>query len=182
MDTINRQVDDIKNLVDEFSNFARMPAPNMQKYNIKDIIDNAISLFDLKSNKIVIDLDKKSLDRSIKCDESQINRVLNNLIINSIHSIESKYNNESGGTIYIDASLKDNYLKIKIFDNGKGLSHKEEDLLKPYFSTKEKNIGTGLGLSIVEKIISEHGGNFHIYNLEDKSGACSEFTLRLFND
>jgi two-component system nitrogen regulation sensor histidine kinase NtrY len=182
MDTINRQVDDIKNLVDEFSNFARMPAPNMKKYNIKDIVVNAISLFDLKSNKIVIDLDKKSLDRSIKCDESQINRVLNNLIINSIHSIESKYNNESGGTIYIDASLKDNYLKIKIFDNGKGLSHKEEDLLKPYFSTKEKNIGTGLGLSIVEKIISEHGGNFHIYNLEDKSGACSEFTLRLFND
>jgi two-component system nitrogen regulation sensor histidine kinase NtrY len=182
MDTINRQVDDIKNLVDEFSNFARMPAPNMQKYNIKDIIDNAISLFDLKSNKIVIDLDKKSLDHSIKCDESQINRVLNNLIINSIHSIESKYNNESGGTIYIDASLKDNYLKIKIFDNGQGLSHKEEDLLKPYFSTKEKNIGTGLGLSIVEKIISEHGGNFHIYNLEDKSGACSEFTLRLTND
>ena len=182
MDTINRQVDDIKNLVDEFSNFARMPAPNMQKYNIKDIIDNAISLFDLKSNKIVIDLDKKSLDRSIKCDESQINRVLNNLIINSIHSIESKYNNESGGTIYIDASLKDNYLKIKIFDNGQGLSHKEEDLLKPYFSTKEKNIGTGLGLSIVEKIISEHGGNFHIYNLEDKSGVCSEFTLKLTND
>ena len=104
------------------------------------------------------------------------------MIINSIHSIESKYNNKSGGTIYIDASLNDNYLKIKIFDNGQGLSHKEEDLLKPYFSTKEKNIGTGLGLSIVEKIISEHVGNFHIYNLEDKSGACSEFTLRLFND
>ncbi len=182
MDTINRQVDDIKNLVDEFSNFARMPAPNMKKCNIKDIVDNAVSLFDLKSNNVVIDLDKKSLDYYIKCDESQINRVFNNLIINSIHSIESKYKNVPGGSIYIDGSLKDKFLKIKIFDNGQGLAYKEEDLLKPYFSTKEKNIGTGLGLSIVEKIISEHGGNFHIYNLEDKSGACSEFTLRLSND
>ena len=182
MDTINRQVDDIKNLVDEFSNFARMPAPNMEKYYIKDIIDNAVSLFDLESNKIVIDLDKKSLNYSVKCDESQINRVFNNLIINSIHSIESKYKNEPGGRIYIDGGLKDKYLKIKIIDNGQGLAYKEEDLLKPYFSTKEKNIGTGLGLSIVEKIISEHGGNFHIYNLEHESGACSEFTLKLLND
>ncbi|MDC0032060.1 ATP-binding protein [Pelagibacteraceae bacterium] len=182
IDTINRQVDDIKNLVDEFSNFARMPAPNMKKNNIKDIIDNAVLLFDLESNKVLIELDQKSLNYSVKCDESQINRVLNNLIINSIHSIESKYKNERGGRIYIDGSLKDKYLKIKIFDNGKGLTHKEEDLLKPYFSTKEKNIGTGLGLSIVEKIISEHGGNFHIYNIEDRSGACSEFTLRLCND
>ena len=182
MDTINRQVDDIKNLVDEFSNFARMPAPNMQKYNIKNIIDNAISLFELESSNVVIDLDKRSLDYSVKCDESQINRVFNNLIINSIHSIESRYKNEPGGSIYIDGNINDKYIKIKILDNGQGLTHKEEDLLKPYFSTKEKNIGTGLGLSIVEKIISEHGGNFHIYNLEDKSGACSEFTLRLFND
>ena len=50
------------------------------------------------------------------------------------------------------------------------------------FSTKDKNIGTGLGLSIVEKIISEHEGNFHIYNIDDESGACSEFTLRLYNE
>ena len=159
-----------------------MPAPNMKKNNIKDIIDNAVLLFDLESNKVIIELDQKSLNYSVKCDESQINRVLNNLIINSIHSIESKYKTEPGGRIYIDGSLKDRYLKIKIFDNGQGLTHREEDLLKPYFSTKEKNIGTGLGLSIVEKIISEHGGNFHIYNIEDRSGACSEFTLRLCND
>ena len=73
-------------------------------------------------------------------------------------------------------------MKIKIFDNGQGLVHKESDILKPYFSTKDKNIGTGLGLSIVEKIISEHEGNFHIYNIDDESGACSEFTLRLYNE
>ena len=121
MNTINRQVDDIKNLVDEFSNFARMPAPNMQKYNIKDIIDNAISLFDLKSNKIVIDLDKKSLDHSVNCDESQINRVFNNLIINSIHAIEAKFKNKLGGKIYIDGNVEGNYIKIKIFDNGQGV-------------------------------------------------------------
>ncbi len=182
IDTINRQVDDIKNLVDEFSNFARMPAPNVHEYNMKNIIDNAVSLFDLKSNKILIDLNKKSLDYFVKCDESQINRVFNNLIINSIHSIESKFKNDPGGRIYIDGSVEGKYLKIKIFDNGLGLAYKEEDLLKPYFSTKDKNIGTGLGLSIVEKIISEHEGNFHIYNIDDNSGACSEFTLRLDYD
>ena len=61
IDTINRQVDDIKSLVDEFSNFARMPAPNMHECNIKTIIENAISLFDLEKNKILIDYNKKSL-------------------------------------------------------------------------------------------------------------------------
>ncbi|MDG2416166.1 MAG: ATP-binding protein [Pelagibacterales bacterium] len=182
IDTINRQVDDIKNLVDEFSNFARMPAPNMQEYNIKKIIYDAVSLFDFDSNKILIDLNKESLNYSVKCDESQINRVFNNLIINSIHSIESKYKNEPGGKIYIIGNLEGKYLKIKVSDNGQGLAHKEEDIIKPYFSTKDKNIGTGLGLSIVEKIISEHGGNFHIYNIENKSGVCSEFTLKLSND
>ncbi|MFL2899663.1 MAG: ATP-binding protein [Candidatus Pelagibacterales bacterium] len=182
MDTINRQVDDIKNLVDEFSNFARMPAPNMHEYNIKTIIENAISLFDLKKNKILIDYNKKSLDCFVKCDESQINRVFNNLIINSIHAIEAKFKNKLGGKIYIDGNVEGKHIKIKIFDNGQGLIHKEADLLKPYFSTKDKNIGTGLGLSIVEKIISEHEGNFHIYNIDDESGACSEFTLRLYNE
>ncbi len=182
IDTINRQVDDIKSLVDEFSNFARMPAPNMCECNIKTIIENAISLFDLEKNKILIDYNKKSLDCLVKCDESQINRVFNNLIINSIHAIEAKFKNKLGGKIFIDGNVEDKFIKIKIFDNGQGLVHKEADLLKPYFSTKDKNIGTGLGLSIVEKIISEHEGNFHIYNIDDESGACSEFTLRLYNE
>ena len=182
IDTINRQVDDIKNLVDEFSNFARMPAPNMHEYKIKTIIENAISLFDFEKNKILIDYNRNSLDRLVKCDESQINRVFNNLIINSIHAIEAKFKNRFGGKIYIEGNVEGDYIKIKIFDNGQGLIHKEADLLKPYFSTKDKNIGTGLGLSIVEKIISEHEGDFHIYNLDDETGACSEFTLRLTNE
>jgi two-component system nitrogen regulation sensor histidine kinase NtrY len=182
IDTINRQVDDIKNLVDEFSNFARMPAPNMHECNIKTIIESTISLFDIEKNKILIDYNKKSLDCLVKCDESQINRVFNNLIINSIHAIEAKFKDKPGGKIFIDGNVKGKYINIKIFDNGQGLVHKESDLLKPYFSTKDKNIGTGLGLSIVEKIISEHEGNFHIYNIDDKSGACSEFTLRLHNE
>ncbi len=182
IDTINRQVDDIKNLVDEFSNFARMPAPKMQEFNMKNIIENAVSLFDFESKKICIDLDKKSLNYYVKCDESQINRVVNNLIINAIHAIESKYKSEQGGKIFIDGNLEGGHLKIMVSDNGEGLIHKEEELLKPYFSTKDKNIGTGLGLSIVEKIISEHGGSFHIHNIEDKIGVCSEFTLKLYND
>ena len=53
-------------------------------------------------------------------------------------------------------------------------------MYKPYFTTKDKNIGTGLGLSIVEKIISEHGGSFRIYNNDNGIGACSEFTLTLY--
>ena len=182
IDTINRQVDDIKDLVDEFSNFARMPAPNIKEKNIKNIINNAVSLFDLESNKVNIDVNFKSLNCYVKCDESQINRVFNNLIINSIHSIESKFKNDLGGKIYIDGTKEDKFLRIKIIDNGSGLFHDEKELLRPYFSTKDKNIGTGLGLSIVEKIVTEHGGNFNIYNVEDKTGACSEFTLKLLDE
>jgi len=182
IDTINRQVDDIKNLVDEFSNFARMPAPKMQKNNIKDIIDNAISLFDFESNKVKIHVDLETTDYAVSCDMSQINRVLNNLIINAIHSIKSKYKDNLNGVIEIIGYKEERFLKIKIIDNGPGLAHDEKDLLRPYFSTKDKKLGTGLGLSIVEKIISEHGGNFHIYNVKNMTGACSEFTLKLHNE
>ena len=180
IDTINRQVDDIKNLVDEFSDFARMPAPQMYQRNIKDIINNAISLFKIENDKINIYSDLNSINYNVSCDESQISRVLNNLIINSIHSIEAKFKNTTGGSINISSSIENNFLKITIIDNGIGLMHKEKDLLKPYFTTKDKNIGTGLGLSIVEKIISEHGGSFRIYNNDNGIGACSEFTLTLY--
>jgi len=113
---------------------------------------------------------------------SQINRVLNNLIINAIHSIKSKYKDNLNGVIEIIGYKEERFLKIKIIDNGPGLAHDEKDLLRPYFSTKDKKLGTGLGLSIVEKIISEHGGNFHIYNVKNMTGACSEFTLKLHNE
>ena len=180
--TIDRQVDDIKNLVDEFSSFARMSAPVFNPVNINDIVDYGINLFSQSEKKIKITKNISTNKNTVICDQSQINRVLNNVIINSIHSIETKFNDSLGGSIVIDISNDKKFVKIKILDNGIGFKHDPKDLLKPYFTTKDKSIGTGLGLSIVEKIISEHGGIFHIYNIEEESGACSEFTLRLHNE
>ena len=177
--TIDRQVDDIKGLVDEFSSFARMPTPKLEKNNIVDIIDSCILLFDQNHSNISF---IKSIDANlslIECDKSQISRVINNIFINSIYAINSLKDDTHKGIIMIDISSTDSNLIVKISDNGVGIKHEEKILLQPYFSTKDKNIGSGLGLSIVEKIISDHGGIFKIYNQKKITGVTCEFTLNI---
>ena len=86
----------------------------------------------------------------ILIDKSQISRVFQNLIINSIHSIQEE--NLSVGKIIVKSSVANNYLNISILDNGVGLKYEKNELIKPYFTTKKGKGGSGLGLAIVEKI------------------------------
>ncbi len=112
----------------------------------------------------------------INCDEEQINRVLVNLIKNSIESIieKCKINADFTKKISIDINEKDNYIYIIIFDNGAGFLEKNlKNIVKPYFTTKTK--GTGLGLAIVNKIINDHDGK--ILFIPQKDGAKIEINL-----
>ena len=177
IETINRQVDEIKTLVDEFSNFARMPKPNFINENVLDILNSSISLYKNNYQNIEFKKSIKTDDININCDKSQISRVFNNLIINSIFAI-----NENDGLIdgLIEIEIKriDNMMHITVSDNGKGLSFDSKTLLKPYFSTKSKKDGSGLGLNIVEKIISDHGGVFDLIQNINQTGASCFFTLK----
>ncbi len=168
--TIRRQVNEIGYLVDEFSSFARLPEPRLKLEDINLVLKDLIT--DYRDNYKNIKFNEYySNDKlNIKIDRSQILRVFQNIVINSIHSIEDS--KSSKGEIYIRSENEKNFLKIIIEDNGVGLKFKKDDLIKPYFTTKKKKGGTGLGLAIVEKILFDHNAEFSIDNRNDnKSGA-----------
>ena len=174
--TINRQIKDIEHLVNEFSDFARMPKPVLKRTNIKKIIDGAINLYALSSSKINFKLKCKKEEFTIFADEEQLNRVFINLIKNSVESLEekTKKNGEFAGKIHIEIKDENNYIYCSVEDNGIGFSDKNlNKIVEPYFTTKVK--GTGLGLAIVNKIISDHNGKIYFKSTYD--GAKVEVSL-----
>ncbi len=178
--TINKQVKLIEQLVNEFSDFARMPKPIFKKLNLYKIINDTLKL--MKINDDSIDIRFKCSDKIfIKADNEQINRVFINLIKNSIESLNEKHQKISDfdKKINIEINEINDYIEILIIDNGTGFKNKNlSDVIKPYFTTKKN--GSGLGLSIVVKIINDHNGtiDFVDYN----KGAKIKLTFPKLND
>jgi len=168
IDSITRQVSEIGLLVDEFSNFARLPNPEFEDIDISHLLINCVN--DIKDNYTNINFDLSDVDHDVvlKCDKNQITRVFQNIIINAINSINESPNNNSKGNISIGTNLGENSFIIYISDNGTGLKYEKEELVMPYFTTRKKTGGTGLGLSIVEKILFDHNADFEIINRKDK--------------
>jgi len=157
--TIIKQINQIENLVNEFSDFARMPKPVFNNNNIIEIVKNNISLLQEVDQTILIKLNYDREDLLLNCDAHQISRVFFNLINNSIESIQEKSNKNGHFTKIIDIEIidKNDYITINITDNGIGFSTDTiKNITKPYYTTKKK--GSGLGLSIVNKIINDHNG------------------------
>ena len=165
LETINRQIKDIENLVNEFSNFARMPLPVLKKLDIYAVINRAINFYKMSSKNLII-INKSNKLLFIKGDEEQLYRAFINLIKNSEDSILEKKqeNDQFAGKIEVAIKEDSDYIEIKLLDNGVGL-HDAKQIMKPYFTTKKN--GTGLGLPIVSKIINEHSGDFSISNCKD---------------
>ena len=179
LNIINNQIKQIENLVNEFSDFARMPKPLMKENNLNNIINNNIKLLNKLNNKIQIKFKtNKNKDMFFLCDLEQMNRVIFNLIKNSIDSISEKFvkNNDFKGLISIEIFKRNEYIDIIIIDNGTGFKNKKkEELIKPYFTTK--NNGSGLGLSIVNKIITDHNGVIKFSNYNDGAKIQINFNL-----
>ncbi len=165
IETIRRQVNEIGYLVDEFSSFARLPDPDLKNNNISNIISEVVSDYENNSTNIKFTNKLHSSQISVNIDNSQISRVFQNLIVNSIHSI-SESKKKDGEIIYSSYEIDDNVV-ISLIDNGIGLKYEKEDLIKPYFTTKKKVGGSGLGLSIVEKILFDHHADFILENRND---------------
>ena len=179
LNIINSQIKQIENLVNEFSDFARMPKPLMKENNLNNIINNNIKLLNKLNNKIEIKFTtSKNKDIFLLCDLEQMNRVIFNVIKNSIDSISEKYlkNTDFKGLINIEIFKRNEYIGIIIFDNGTGFKNKKkEELIKPYFTTKKN--GSGLGLSIVNKIITDHNGEIKFSNYNDGAKIQINFNL-----
>ena len=179
LSTINRQIKDIENLVNEFSNFARMPRPIFKKIDIINIINRSVDFIKMSSkNTINIITNHKKL--VINGDSEQLNRVFINLIKNSEEAFIdlSKKNPNFKGKIDIEIISNNDYIVIRLTDNGTGISNTKK-VMTPYFTTKAK--GTGLGLPIVSKIINEHSGDFLIKNKKDGNGVNVEISFPKIN-
>jgi len=178
---LNNQIKQIENLVNEFSDFARMPKPILKKNNLIDILKENIVLLKQLDDKIEIKLNHNSDNVFFNCDKEQIGRVFLNLIKNSIESIQQKEEIEPNfdKKILIEISNINEHIKVVFVDNGIGFDELKntkniKEILNPYFTTKKN--GTGLGLSIVNKIINDHNGELKFYSISD--GAKVEINFK----
>ena len=167
---INNQIKQIGNLVNEFSDFARMPKPILKENNLIQIIEENIKLLNELDNSISITVNTNTKEVFLNSDKEQLARVFFNLIKNSIESIQQKAENDSNleKKITIEVNEENNHIMINIIDNGIGFgifAANIKDILNPYFTTKKN--GTGLGLSIVSKIINDHNGKVEFIPLDE---------------
>ena len=164
--TILKQIKQIENLVNEFSDFARMPKPHFKKNDLIKVLDENIELLKKIDSSINFIINNKTGEKVIiNFDNEQFNRLFFNLIKNSIESIREsvKKTNKSLKNIDIEINQRRDYITVNITDTGEGFKNKNtKDIIKPYYTTKEK--GTGLGLSIVDKIINDHNGSIKFLN------------------
>ena len=174
---INNQIKQIEKLVNEFSDFARMPKPIFQKNDLIILMKDNIKLLKELDETIKIDFKNNIKQILFNSDKEQLSRVFLNLIKNSIESIQQKTEKVSNFNkiIAIELNDLDSHISLIINDNGIGFKdlNNIKEILNPYFTTKKQ--GTGLGLSIVNKIINDHNGNIEIISKDD--GAMIKITF-----
>ncbi len=178
-DTIVRQVNELRRMVDEFSSFARMPKPVFRHDRLQDIVRQTVFLLELSNPATVIRLILPDAPIDVLCDRQQLAQALTNVIKNGIESTHSQieragpdYQSELVITVTFEAPSR---TVMTIEDNGIGLpAAKQDQLFEPYVTTRDR--GTGLGLAIVKKIIEDHYGTLTIAN-RSSGGAVVVITL-----
>ena len=177
---INNQIKQIENLVNEFSDFARMPKPILKNNDLIQIIKDNIKLLSELDKDIRINFKSHSKRIVFKGDKEQLSRVFFNLIKNSIESIKQKEEKNPDFSKEISIEITDNsdHINVTIIDNGLGfdiLSNNIKDILHPYFTTKKN--GSGLGLSIVNKILNDHNGKIEFIKINNGAKVNINFNL-----
>ena len=174
--TIIQQVETMKDMVNDFSDYARPAEFKEEEIEIINLLQEGVDLFSNMNYGNKIEMDIKTNLPKIHGDEKKLRRVLNNILANAVDA------NSIGDHNLLKISAKtvnieDNeIIEIRVIDSGPGIDPLvENNLLEPYITTKEK--GTGLGLAIVKKIIDEHSGTFWLENNKEKDGACAVIRL-----
>ena len=158
--TIVGEVEALKSLVDEFSQFARMPSPRLVSADLNALLDETLGLYDGLFQNIVVERSLSSSLPLARFDPEQVRRVVVNLIDNAVDALEQHLRTSSNGrrgVIAVETEHDDAVVRVIVRDNGPGIAEADrEKLFMPYFSTKRR--GSGLGLAIVRRIVVEHGG------------------------
>ncbi|MBO9709432.1 MAG: PAS domain-containing sensor histidine kinase [Caulobacter sp.] len=171
-ETIIRQVGDIGRMVDEFSAFARMPAPRFAPADLTEMLRQAVFAQRVVDNEIDVILNEPGHDVWISCDARMVGQALTNILKNAGEAVSARrmISPEPGGRIVASLVSNDDELCIVVEDNGVGLpSRDRERLTEPYVTTREK--GTGLGLAIVKRIMEDHEGELVLTDALEETGA-----------
>jgi len=174
VETIVRQVGDIGRMVDEFSSFARMPAPQIKSDDLNDICRQAMFLQRTGNPGVEFVHQLPDGKVPVQCDGRLIGQALTNLLKNAVEAIQGRDDPQAPrGRIVLSLVPQSDRLVVTVEDNGKGLpTENRERLTEPYVTTRTK--GTGLGLAIVKKIMEDHGGDLY---LEDAPGGGARIGL-----
>lgn len=169
--TIIGEVESLKGLVDEFSQFARMPAPRAVPTDLHDLLQTTLALYDGLFTAVVLERRFDPSVSQVRVDPEQMKRVIINLVDNAIEAMARE------GTIVIETArdVQNSLVRVVVADSGPGIPAGERDkLFLPYYSTKGR--GSGLGLAIVRRIVAEHGGNIDV---ADNVPRGTRFTIEL---
>jgi two-component system nitrogen regulation sensor histidine kinase NtrY len=179
-DTIIRQVGDIGRMVDEFSAFARMPAPQFAEADATEMLRRAVFAQRVVDADTEVELDEPAPEATMVCDARMIGQALTNVLKNAGEAVAARRLAEPGlkGSIRARLVCNDAHLAFEVEDNGVGLPTKNRDrLTEPYVTTREK--GTGLGLAIVKRIMEDHGGELVLTDARQTPGARAILRLPL---
>ena len=165
---ISRQVGDIGRMVDEFSSFARMPAPEYQLHHLKDLIDNHMSVFAHNAERADLSFEvADDLSDIVLIDEGLMRQLFTNLVQNALNALSEA--NIKKPVISVSLTNDGDEICLSIIDNGPGFPDVDlGKLFEPYMTTRDS--GTGLGLAIVQKIIDDHNGSIELSNIVDEIG------------
>ncbi|MFN7176011.1 MAG: sensor histidine kinase, partial [Thermaurantiacus sp.] len=162
LDTIIRQVDDLRRMVDEFSAFARMPRPVFRSERLEEIVRQTMLLAEVANPGIRYSFEAPTALPDFICDRRQIAQALTNLLKNAAEAVHAG-NRDGTGDITISILVDGQQLSIAVCDTGCGLPEElRERLFEPYVTTRDR--GTGLGLAIVKRIVEDHHGRLELLN------------------
>ena len=155
--TLLAELGKLRGIVGRFSDFAKMPQPQLETVDLNNLVRESLKLFEaqMQAAGVTLRLDLAPDLRAIQADPSQLGRALQNLVLNAIDAMPS------GGTLAIRTARYEAGVRLEVSDTGQGLTQEECDrLFTPYYTTKTH--GTGLGLAIVQSVISDHGGKIGV--------------------
>lgn len=174
--TLLAELENLKTIVGRFSDFAKMPAPELEPVDLNRVVREVVKLFDAQIHapgrppvEVILQLDENL--PGIEADPEQMRRALRNLILNALDAMPAE-----GARLTIRTQNLDGKVALEVSDNGAGLTREEcERLFTPYYTTKQH--GTGLGLAIVQSVVSDHRGTITVHS-EPGKGATFRIELR----
>ncbi|MFZ1085591.1 MAG: ATP-binding protein [Terracidiphilus sp.] len=170
--TLSMEIANLKTIIGRFSDFSKMPKPQLERIDARDVLDRVFSFYDAATpdgNAIHFQTQFPTDPSLINADPELLHRALSNLVLNAMDAMPN------GGTLTLSAKPYEDKIEIRVADTGQGMTPEEcERLFTPYYTTKQH--GTGLGLAIVQSVIADHAGTISV---ESRSGGGTVFVILL---